>query len=102
MHQLFIPGFSGGPIKPTNLLPTGVIVTSNKNHKAPSVPRVSVLSQKLTRSVNGAFALIQSTLCDFVLCASFVRFLHLGRFYRGVPDDSAGQRVGNSLLRSNQ
>jgi len=38
-------------------------------------------------------------LCDFVLCASFVRLMHPGRFYRGVPDDSAEQRVGNSLLR---
>src|SRR5258708_33308193 len=62
MHQLFIPGLSRGPIEPTNLLPTGVIITSNKNHKAPSVPRVSVLNQKLTRSANGAFSLIQSTL----------------------------------------
>jgi len=31
-----------------------------------------------------------------------VRFLHPGRFYWGVPDDSARQRVGNSLLRFDQ
>src|SRR6266436_4680934 len=47
MYQLFIPGFSRGLIEPTNLLPRGVIITSNKNHKAPSVPRVSVLNQSL-------------------------------------------------------
>jgi hypothetical protein len=37
-------------------------ITSNKNHEAPSVPRVSVLNQKLTRFVFGAFSLIQSTI----------------------------------------
>src|SRR5712692_7438545 len=47
MYQLFIPGLSRGLIEPTNLLPRGVIITSNKNHKAPSVPRVSVLNQSL-------------------------------------------------------
>src|SRR6266478_2004046 len=67
MYQLFIPGLSRGLIEPTNLLPRGVIITSNKNHKAPSVPRVSVLNQKLTRSANGAFALIQSTFSGLVL-----------------------------------
>src|SRR2546430_6107220 len=49
MHQLLIPSLARLAIQPRNLLPTGVKITSNKNHKAPSVPRVSVLNQKLTR-----------------------------------------------------
>src|SRR5882757_5773737 len=49
MHQLLISSLARLAIQPRNLLPTGVKITSNKNHKAPSVPRVSVLNQKLTR-----------------------------------------------------
>src|SRR5277367_2073704 len=49
VHQLLISHFSGLPADPRNLLPTGVKITSNKNHKAPSVPKASVLNQKLTR-----------------------------------------------------
>ena len=54
------PLLSPGPS--TKLVANGVKITCNKNHKAPSVSRVSVLNQKLTRSANGAFALIQSVL----------------------------------------
>src|SRR5262249_39272215 len=66
MHQLLIPCLTGRAIQPRNLLPTGMKITSNKNHKAPSVPRVSVLNQRLLGPRLGAFSLIQSTLC--VLC----------------------------------
>src|SRR2546430_10462350 len=48
MHQLLISSLARLAIQPRNLLPTGVKITSNKNHKAPSVPRGSVLNQKLT------------------------------------------------------
>src|SRR5271168_1548618 len=38
VHQLVVPRFSGLPVQPRNLLPTRMKITSNKNHKAPSVP----------------------------------------------------------------
>src|SRR5438876_10580293 len=62
MLQLLFSGLSSRRVQPTNLLPTGMVITSNKHHRR-------LLSTELLRSSNqkhtwppiGAFALIQST-----------------------------------------
>ncbi len=74
---------------------------SVKNWRFQVLPPERSLRQ-LTTSVNEVWRLLPLRVV-YPLRFSFVRvicaFFHPGRFYRGVPDDSAGQRMGNSLLR---
>src|SRR6266849_914197 len=61
MLQLLFSRLSSDRVQPTNLLPTGVVITSNKDHRRLlSTELLRSSNQKHTRPPIGAFALIQS------------------------------------------
>src|SRR6266850_8377726 len=63
MLQFLFSGLSRHRIQPTNLLPTGVVITSNNHHRRLlSTELLRSSNQKHTRPPVGAFALIQSIL----------------------------------------
>src|SRR6266446_429973 len=66
MLQLLFSRLSSDRVQPTNLLPTGVVITSNKHHRRLlSTEWLRSSNQKHTRPPIGAFALIQSILVLF-------------------------------------
>src|SRR5260370_41631939 len=80
MLQLLFPGFPRRRVQPTNLLPTGVVITSNNHHRRLlSTELLRSSNQKHTRPPIGAFALIQSTL----------RFYGCGFFLDAQPSETA-------------
>src|SRR6266446_7641791 len=67
MLQLLFSRLSSDRVQPTNLLPTGVVITSNKHHRRLlSTEWLRSSNQKHTRPPIGAFALIQSILAQVV------------------------------------
>jgi hypothetical protein len=103
MRHLLLAGFPGLHVQPRNLLPAGVKITSyNHHHKAPSFFLSFFLSfpvllgpqpQEEVLSLNGAFALIQSTFCGVQRVGARVRiftsFKKQGRLAAAFefPDD---------------
>src|ERR1700687_6174908 len=67
MLQLLFSRLSSDRVQPTNLLPTGVVITSNKDHRRLlSTELLRSSNQKHTRPPIGAFALIQSIPVGFM------------------------------------
>src|SRR6266446_7155932 len=87
MLQLLFSRLSSDRVQPTNLLPTGVVITSNKHHRRLlSTEWLRSSNQKHTRPPIGAFALIQSTLrfsgCGFSrISSSSLKQLWVGHVF---------------------